>query len=298
MDYAANYLNRQRDSLGKWHHFIEENLHQNFQALTYEESLTPFFGSEDWDSWTPEQRQKLFYLFCQFNCETLMTFEQCFMFASSRQMQFIKSDIERDAYRHFVREEFLHTKAFRHYLRAETAFDFPRKSLFVHRCHRLKNIFAWILKKEPLAIIIPGAKSEAYSLFYAKLLERSFKSKQNSFTDLNTLHSKDEVFHVQFDYNFVESVLKDWSLLKQLRFIFYTFFIILNIQFIVVLGLMNMIKDVAPEMGFLKRVHTVARFFRWTLWHFGPYQQTRLNLKATYGQRKHFMYRLFRLGSL
>ena len=79
MDYAASYLKRQENSLEKWHLFIENNLHSNFHELTYEETLTPFFGSEDWEAWTPDQRRKLFYLFCQFNCEALMTFEQCFM---------------------------------------------------------------------------------------------------------------------------------------------------------------------------------------------------------------------------
>ncbi|WP_413289279.1 hypothetical protein [Bdellovibrio sp. HCB337] len=298
MDYAASYLKRQEHSLDKWYVFMNENLRQNFQELTYEEGLTPFFGAEDWNDWTPDQRKKLFQRFCQFNAEALMAFEQCFMYASVQPATLIQDETERKAFFHFVREEFLHTKAFRCYLRAEKAFNFPQDSVFIHRCHRLKNNFAWILKREPFAIIIPGAKSEAYSLFYSKLLERVYKTKTNSFTELNTLHSKDEVFHVQFDYNFVDSLVKNWSLWRQWRFIFYSFLMILNIQFIVILGFMNILKEVAPEKGFFKRTYTMMRFFRWTLWHFVPYQQTRTNLQATYKQRKHFMYLLFRLGSL
>lgn len=248
--------------------------------------------------WSEQEMRHFFYLFSQFNCEALILFEQCFMYASKRLAVSLHDTVERRALLHFAKEEFAHTQAFRRYLRKESVLGFPQKSLLVHRQHRLKNIFTWILRQEPLAIMIPGAKSETYSLFYTKLFEKQFGKDGNTFTRLHTLHSEDEVHHVQFDYNFADSILAKRSLFGQLKFIFYTFLMMLFIQFIVISGFGHALKELRPHSSLWFRIKSMRRIFNWVLWSFNPYIQTRRSLKATYSQRKHFMYKFFLLGSL
>lgn len=298
MDYAASYLEKQNKFLGKWTQFFQADLCESFKPLEYTDKIPSPLEAMPEAHWNEEEKRHFFYLFAQFNCEALILFEQCLMYASRKLGTSLPNALEKEAILHFAREEFIHTKAFRHYLRREQVYQFPQRSLVVHRCHRLKNLFAWLLKQDPMAIVIPGAKSETYSLFYSKLFERQFGRDGNTFTKLNVLHSEDEVAHVQFDYQFADSVIAKRSLPQQFKFILFTFLTILVIQFIVILGFSQALKELRPHSSFWFRLKTMRRIFRWVLWNFPPYMQTRRSLQATYSQRKHFMYRFFRLGSL
>ncbi len=298
MDYATSYLKKQENSFAKWTEFLQKDLQQDFRPLEYSDEIPSPLEDFPQDNWSEKEKTRFYYLFAQFNCEALIIFEQCFMYATRKLVRTLPNPLERTALRHFAREEFIHTKAFRAYLRKEIVFHFPQKALVIHGSPLLKNIFAWILRQEPLAIIIPGAKSETYSLFYSKLFEKLFGQEGNTFTHLNALHSEDEVSHVQFDYNFVDSVLQRRSLFEQIRFVFYTFLLIFFIQFIILSGFSRVVKQLRPRSSVWFRVRLMGRIFKWILWSFNPYLQTRRSLRATYSQRPHFMYKFFLLGSL
>ena len=167
MDYAVSYLQKQKNYLNKWKQFFETDLGLDFKTLQYDRDFPS--PVNELSEFSDSEKRHFYCCFSQFNCEALIVFEQCFMFASRILMRTLSENDEKRALHHFHKEEFIHTKAFRSYLRTEKTYLFPEKSLVVHRYHLLKNIFAWILKREPLAIIIPGAKSETYSLFYSKL---------------------------------------------------------------------------------------------------------------------------------
>lgn len=298
MSYAAIYLKKQEHSLEKWDRFLNEDLRNSFVPLSFSEDFPSPVEDLGLKSWTPADKRQFYYLFAQFNCEALVIFEQCFMYSSRVLRKQLSNSDEKQALMHFAREEFFHTRAFRRYLAAEAIYNFPQKSLLIHRSHRLKNVFAWILRHEPMAIIIPGAKSETYSLFFTKLLEKFFGKQGNSLTHLNSLHSEDEVFHIQFDYNFADSTVEKRGFLGKLKFVFFTFLMILVIQFIVILGFFQALKMLRPQDSTWTRLCTMKAVFKWVLWSFQPYIQTRRNLQATYRQRKPLMYKLFRLGSL
>lgn len=295
MNYAVSYLSKQNNSDQKWYQFFATDLHQDFEPLKYAPEMSTPAQISNFKS---SEKEHFYFLFAQFNCEALIVFEQCLMLASRILKKSLKNENENKALMHFVREEFLHTKAFKKYLTKESVYNFPQNSLVVHRCHRLKNIFTWILKKEPMAIIIPGLKSETYSLFYSRLLGKHPDIKNSTFSKLNQLHSEDEVAHVQFDYNFVESVYDGRSFLGKLRFFSYTYLMIFFIQFIVLLGFQKIIKDVRPQAGFFGRLYLLAKIFRWVLWNFQPYIQTKRNLKSLFKQRNHRLYRILSPGTL
>lgn len=294
MDYAASYLQKQTDSLDKWKSFIAD-LPKQFEPLEYREDFPqPKSLFAQW-RWSQNEVELFFTLFSQFNCEALVVFEQSLIYAFRKTKPDFPSKIEALAFRHFVREEFYHTKAFRRYLHLEKKMQFPQSSLVLHSCHRLKNAFAWVLCREPLAIIIPGAKSETYSLFYSKLLDKVFATSPNSFRKLNSLHSLDEVHHVGFDYLYIDSIFSKTSLGSKVRFVFYTLINIFLIQFIVLLGMNNLLKKVRPTDSTLQRFKNMFMIFKWTLWNFPPYQQTRRSLRSTYSQKKMWIYKVFKL---
>lgn len=295
MNYAVSYLSKQNNSDQKWYRFFTEDLQQDFKPLKYVRKMsTPAQIS----SFTESEKEHFYYLFSQFNCEALIVFEQCLMLASRTLKNSLQNESEKKALLHFVREEFLHTRAFKRYLGTESVYNYPQNSLVVHRCHRLKNIFAWILKKDPMAIIVPGLKSETYSLFYTKLLCRYPEIKESTFSKLNQLHSEDETAHVQFDYDFVESVYDRRSLVGKIKFFAATYLMIFFIQFIVLLGFQRIIKNIRPRITRLGGLFLLIKIFRWVLWNFQPYIQTKRNLKSLFKQRKHRLYKILSPGTL
>lgn len=221
-----------------------------------------------------------------------MVFEQCILFsqrALKKKTDFNNRDEQ--AFRLFVREEFYHTKAFRHYLQQEPTMNFPKQSLILLSGHRLKNIFAWILRHEPLAIILPGAKSESFSLHFTHFLESQFDEKKMSLLDLHKYHSIDEAYHVNLDFHLINETLKSRGLMGRIHFIFFNLLMMFFIQFIVIIGYFNIAKSMSHVKslgldGLWGRSMFVLRFFVWTLWHFPPYKKTKRNLKKVYSQQE------------
>lgn len=292
MDYAQSYLSKQNNSLAKWHHFFEHHLGEGFSALPFAD-----LNFAHLKHWTPDQHKAFFYYFAQFNCEALILFEQCLMMTGRLYSKDMPVPTEKQSLEYFAKEEFYHTRAFRRYLAKESVYGFPQESILVHREHRLKTYFAWVLKREPLAIIIPGAKSETYSLYFSKYLGQIFKSSENTFAVLNRMHAEDEASHIQYDYALINSMTDTMSWWRKFRFVLYTFLMILGVQFIVLFGFWTILKKVEPDTGVLRKARALFVVFRWILWDFPPYSQTRKTLKLAYRKQDRFMYRLFAIGA-
>ena len=298
MDYAAAYLKKQNNSAKKWYDFFREHLKNEFKTLEYvPTTFTPFTALPNL-AWSESELQRLYYYFAQINSECLIIFEQCFMLSSRKMNHVDLVPHKKEAITLFAREEFLHTQAFRRYMKRESFYHWPQESLIVHSCHRLKNTLAWILKKEPYAIVIPGAKAETYTLFYSKYLQTIFGANENTYTYLNAIHSIDEITHVQFDYPFVEEEAQRRGFLGQMKLVFYTLLVIACVQFIFILGFNNVLKKIRPGLSFFQKLAIIRNAFQLMLRNFEPYIQTRRSLRATYSQRPHFMYKFFRIAAL
>lgn len=293
MSHASRYLKIQTDSIDKWRQFnaqLEQGSFFKSDSLALAE-FTKEMAASKFLNLNPEQQKKLAICFLKFGCEALMVFEQCFMYAHRVIRKKNWDPEQKKAFDLFVKEEFYHTKAFRKYLISEALFDFPKQSTILRKSRWLKNTFAWILKREPFAIILPGAKSEVFSLYMTQYMEKFFPAKNFTYSELHRIHSLDEAYHVAIDYELVQKYFENKTFLRKAKFIFFNYVLIFFIQFIVICGFNNAAEQIFHRPSKLFKARFIFQLFRWTLWNFQPYSKTKVHLKNVYKNQKDFYIR-------
>lgn len=290
MNYSERYLQSQTDSIAKWPDFLNKHSKSTFKGIECPDSFLKQFMAM---GFTRPESERIFIGMMQFFCEALVIFEEGLMF-SQRLLKSSPSWVElsQKTYHLFCKEEFYHSKAFRHYLNLDQGMTYPSQSLVLRKARWLKNAMAWTIRKEPLSIILPGLKSETFSLYLHNYLKELFASQDNTLMELHRLHYQDEAFHVSVIHELVQTYFLQKGFFRKLKFVFFNFIMIFLVQFIVIISYKNLSRQVFPKGGAMKRFIFIAKMFSWTLWQFPPYQQTKKNLKRYYKSKKDFYFRL------
>ena len=269
MEFATTYLLKQGDALAKWktHPAPLPGLAE-FQRP---DALIPYVGTRYFEHLTEKKKQILFDGFIQMTAEAFIIFEQMLLTANRRIQSTYPQDARTQALKAFALEEFYHLKAFRYFLNS-TRTGFWPKPLVSRNSKKLKNFYAWLIHFEPLCILLPGAKTEIFSLQYTKLLLRAYGKEKSSWTELNLKHSIDEVHHVGFDLEFFNSIIRDRGSVGRLKAWGLTVAMIVAIQFIVLICGIRMISRSFPELAGFKKLKMILIFFYWAVNVFEPYR--------------------------
>lgn len=271
-----SYQVKHKDSLYKWRQLLLQ-WNSEMNELPYDDSCHILITPEGNKGLTATEQRRLFYNYHQMHGELLIFFEQCLM-ASAYFVRDHLPPANRNDLAHFSQEEFYHTRCFRKYLTADTNFLYPKLKFLLRPHMWTRKLYIQILKLEPWAILIPGAKSEIYFLQYFKF---SLKDSDSFYGKLNQIHSADEVHHIPFDFQLLNNMLETRSVFGQFQFWLMTTLLIFLNQFLVLSSFWKMARATLPERSLCGKFLVYAKLCHQQV-RGDTYAHTRRALKAIY----------------
>ncbi len=210
-DFCEKYLAINQDSKERWNHFFEEQSANRFGSLPLHLELIPLHDQKIFSKFSDVEKNSLFWGFIQINAEALVLLEQLLV-AGMRHGGKFKNLSTKSASEKFAGEELLHSRVFRRFLRTGQHFFWPQGSLILHGFSIRKKIMLYLAKHHTAAILLPGAKSETYSLCYSKFLKKVYcDASKLDWVEINRLHALDEASHVPFDYELFHEEMRSMS---------------------------------------------------------------------------------------
>ncbi len=249
------------------------------QEASIPDGLIPLHGTSRFAALSDREKKALYFGFIQFTAEFFILLESLLLVA-------MKSLGPHDKGRHLAREELLHSQAFRRFLRQEKQLSFDSGSLMLKRGRWLRNAVLALVRRVPLAMTLPGAKIEAYSVFYGRYLKAHYGSiDANTWMKLNWLHLLDEVHHVPFEFEIHNDVFGKLSFVRKVESIvgialFYGFLQWILISSSLILGWHSLDR---ASLG--RRILLSLATLRWVSRSFLPTRQMREAMKDHF--RKH-----------
>lgn len=208
--------------------------------------------------------------FIKLNAEALIVLEQALLvgmrsFGPARTRQEERASATKLAW-----EEYYHTRAFRTFLAREKSLCWRDDSLFLFRNRRCRRWLAFLARRAPLALCIPGAKIEAFSLHYSQHVKEAFGGwEANSWAKIQHLHMLDEAQHVPVQFALYRRGCPRG--LKGLGVVAGTLAFVLILQVLLLTGNWRMVCAAMPSRSFPARVRWTFRIARWCVREFPPY---------------------------
>jgi hypothetical protein len=288
--FAKKFTSRSEDTLAKWK-ALKPEFYQKRVAVA--PPLVPFYGTKIYATLSQQERTDLGELFLRFNAEALIIFEQ-FLLCASRSLIATAQDPKlARAIELFRREELAHITGFRRFLQGHFPGEYRNQDLVMGLSRGLKNAMAWVTLWEPLSFVIPGSKSETYSIYFARYLVKHAVDLTDPWIIINQMHLLDEVHHVAFDFDFFDNRLMPASFLKRAKVVVATLMMIVLVQLILAVGGWNLIQRGLRRRTRWQRFVLFGHFIHWVLRTFPPYPSTRAQLAGTFRRREFRLFRLF-----
>lgn len=286
----SSYLQNQKMFKVKWIEF--HNSKMIFDESHYVDELTPLYGSDIFFELSIQKRHRLFFEYTKLVAESLVLFEQVLVFGV-RHLRKEWGHLPKEtslSLHQFALEELYHSQGFRHFLYSNSVFEWKENKIFSDS-RRLKNTIAFIIKMAPASIFLPGAKLEAFTLSYYRMIKKYYPSNmENSWIHLNHIHQIDEAFHLPLEFDLHDSLILQSGLVRTL---FGTILFTLLMQVALVKGSYLVIRNTFPEFGFLKRLHWMLLMARWAVRTTPAYQEARQMTKQQFKKKKPKWGRLF-----
>jgi predicted metal-dependent hydrolase len=244
--------------------------------------LIPQLGS---NKFSAHESDKLYWHFTRLNAEAQVLLEQFFIVALRAFCESTKDLDLRRAARKLMREELVHSRAYKTFLFREKEFGWPSKHILLRRPLFTKKWMSALIRHQPLALILTAAKFETYSLFYSRYLSELYGRSANSWVELNRLHVVDEVHHVTFDYEFYADQVGAMPFWKRALVAVQSSLFFLGMQIVLFRACTALIQDTFPQIGIRERVRRALMFAKWGVRDFRPYQETRALLKENFKKR-------------
>jgi hypothetical protein len=279
----SSYLHHQENFRDKWRFFQASEL--KFSKEHFVPELTPLFGTEEFNKLSLDKRQKLFFEYTKLVAEALILFEQILVYG----VWHLKSEtkyLDQEALsslNQFAKEELYHSQGFRHFLHSREVFDWQNKKIYA-ASGKLKNTIAFIIKKAPACIFLPGAKLEAFTLSYYRMIKKYYPdNNENSWIHLNYIHQIDEAFHLPLEFDLHDSIVDKAGPLKTM---IGAICFVLIMQVALVQGSYKVISNVFPEYSFIKRVQWMMKMAKWAVRTTPAYKEARKITKQQFENKK------------
>jgi hypothetical protein len=278
-----------QDSAVRWKELQSSPPSASLQDYPIPEKLIPLWGTPEYDQFSKTERTRLYLYFCQFNAEMFILLESLLLIGFRRLSREISEPQGVQLLNTVVRDEYRHARAFRKFLREESALDWPRTQIVLNRGKWLKKIMVGIVLRAPMAMALPGAKIEAYSVHYGKYLEDRYKEEQGvspsaiQWLKLNHLHMLDEVFHVPHEFELFKLCFGQRSRALTL---FGTLFFVLFLQWALISSTWKMLGITLERPTFKRKLVLTAKIGRWVVRRFPPYDATRRQIRRQFETQK------------
>jgi hypothetical protein len=164
--------------------------------------LVPFFGTPAFDLLSESNKKSLYDGFLVFQCEAFIALENLIMIALRKIEPKLELQSDKLKLNKMLREEYLHGRAFRDFLKVNEHLNWPHSSLFLRKSRKIKNALAFLAQKFPRAVMLPAARLEIYTVCYADYVRRQCGlDSTHPWVKLHTLHRIDELQHVETDFD-------------------------------------------------------------------------------------------------
>ncbi len=268
----------------KWSDFLNSPV--NFNDSHFKEELTPFYGTSTFNDFSDQEKLKLFYAYIKLVTEAQIMLEQVLIygFFYFRNKRFRHDGVVQDSIEKLQCEELHHSQAFRHFLAESPQLQWPKERIFPFP-RFIRSLLAWVMKKAPLGMTLPGAKIEAFSMAYFKLLKKAYPEgeREHSWYHLNHYHHIDESFHVPLEFDlYNDSIWKSGPIRSFLS----TLFFIIFLQYALALGSWNLVRIAFNERSPKERIGLFFGFMRWAIRHMPAFEETRLHTKSLFKKKR------------
>lgn len=269
-----NFLKNREHWKEKWIGLKKSHIY-NFSEKDFKDELTPFYDMPLYDSLSQERREKLFFEYIKLIAEAQILLEQILIFGFYHFRNKVKSHERnvQDSIQKLSLEELYHSQAYRDFLSNIPQFNWPEQKVFPK--HRpVRKFMAWLIRKAPLGMTLPGAKIEAFSLAYNKMLRNIYGSSSvNSWTVLNQYHQQDEAYHVPLEFDLYNATIQTAGPIKTLlsTLIFVSF-----LQYKLICGSWVVIARCFEDKNKIKRVRLTFLLAKWAIRHMPAYKETRI----------------------
>lgn len=286
------FIQINKESTDRWHEFQKITGPQITEYPLVTE-LIPFSGTKLFANLTEQEKQIFFQAFMQFNAEAIILLELTLFVGIRAIFNKQKTSEIVEASRKMLIEEKDHTKAYIRFLRQYCP-EYPQKSYLLRRNHFIKNSMAFFAKYFPLTLTIPGAKFEAYSVFYSQELTQHF-AQDNYWRKLNHLHLLDETHHVGYEFDIYQIEMDLLSTFGKIFSLFATYLFILVMQFVFLIGSYRMVHFSKADLSPFEKIKWTLALGKWILREFPAYQKTRTYIQKQFENRQPIWGKYFKI---
>ena len=281
------------DTISKWKTFRIRN-HKSILAGSAPDRMIPFNGMPVFATLSERSKRELFKGYLIMNAEAFLWLEQLLLLSFRRYLRASLEPSTQIELKKLLREEFYHTKAFRDFLRTEKELEWKNNSYMIFNRKHFRNTLAWLFKKFPLALSLPGAKLESYSIYYAQELKEIYGSwEANSLTALHKFHVEDELTHVPFQFDFYNEIFYKGIGGTRAGIFFATSFFFLIMQYAQMSSGHLMMRRAFPDKSGFYRFGKVLQFWLWVVFHTAPYKKSRRRTSELFRTKKPVLRRAF-----
>lgn len=264
----------------------------SIEGYAFIPELTPFYNTPYYSLLTAEEKSKFFHAFMQFNAEAIILLELTLYEGIKSTLKNHSQEDIRLASDKMVREEKDHTKAYLKFLKYSCP-HFPKISFLLRRNGLIKNVLTFFARNQPLTLTIPGAKFEAYSVFYSHEISEYQDPQKNYWAQLNHLHMLDETHHVNFEFDLYHEEMTKLNSLQRFFLLISTFVFILAMQVVFLIGCYRMVHYSKVNLTGLEKIKWTLGLGKWVLREFPAYKKTRSFIKKQFESRNPILGKYF-----
>lgn len=280
-----------RESSTRWSDFKKIS-GESIKTYDFIPELTPFYNTPLFSHLTNSEKNNFFHSFMQFNAEAIILLELTLYEGIKSTFKTHNQEDIRMASVKMLHEEKDHTKAYLKFLKYSCP-DFPKTSFILRRNRLIKNTLTFFARKLPITLTIPGAKFEAYSVFYSQEVSQHQSPQTNYWAQLNHLHMLDETHHVNFEFDLYHEEMTNQNSLERFFLLAATFVFILVMQVVFLIGCYRMVNYSKANLNPIERWKWTLGLGEWVLREFPPYKKTRVFIKKQFENRNPILGKYF-----
>lgn len=286
MEYN-NYLNTQKNFREKWVEFY--SLPPNFNHTHFQTELTPLNGSIEFSLLTQSEKERFFLEYIKLVSEALVFFEQLLVLGvwaiekRNKKRNFNIDSETLKALRQFTFEELYHSNGFRHFLSIHSEFNWNQNKIYADSKF-LRKIISKVVLWSPSAVFLPGAKLEAFTLSYHKMIKKYYPSnRENSWIHLNHIHQIDEAHHLPLEFDLHDAIVDKVGAAKTL---IGGILFVLIMQVALFIGSFKVVHYSFPKYSFLKKISWTLKMAKWAVRTTPAYSEARVITKRQFAIKR------------
>jgi hypothetical protein len=148
----------------------------------------------------------------------------------------------------------------------------------------MRIIISKVVIWSPSSVFLPGAKLEAFTLSYHKMIKKYYPNpRENSWIHLSQIHQIDETYHLPLEFSFHDSVIESVGVFKTLLG---GMLFVLTLQLALMIGSFKVVHYSFPHYSFFKKLMWTGKMAKWAVRTTPSYADARIITKKQFALRK------------